>query len=207
MQLFLLSSIFYQIFDNLPVHQRLTTKEIHFQIAAASGVCDQEIQCFLSNLITHQLSVPMIFAFFCKAVATGKVAVMCNVQAQSFDYSRTFLEVHNIIFVFIFCKQFSVFYQGSYFFTGFFHLSFTVCTGQFCYNLLRCMIFVQSDHIIGNIIYYMDRTTVYIKNNVITIIFILVNQMQFLSFYFYIKNQRKKLLFSFSSKRANDRMP
>ena len=69
------------------------------------------------------------------------------------------------------------------------------------------MIFVQSDHIIGNIIYYMDRTTVYIKNNVITIIFILVNQMQFLSFYFYIKNQRKKLLFSFSSKRANDRMP
>jgi hypothetical protein len=31
--------------------------------------------------------------------------------------------------------------------------------------------------------------------------------MQFLSFYFYIKNQRKKLLFSFSSKRANDRMP
>ena len=67
--------------------------------------------------------------------------------------------------------------------------------------------FQTSYNIINNIIYHMDRATIYIKYDVITIIFILVNQMQFLSFYFYIKNQRKKLLFSFSSKRANDRMP
>ena len=177
MQLLLLSAVFYQIFDNLPVHQRLATEEIYFQIATASGVFDQEIQCFLSDLITHQFSVTMIFAFFCKAVATGKVAVVCNVQAKCLYNCRTFLKVHNVIFVFVFCKQLSVFCQGSDFLTGFFHFCLAVFSGQFCYNLLRCVIFVQSDHIIGDIIYHMDRTTVYIKNNVITIIFILVNQM------------------------------
>ena len=126
MQLLLLSAIFYQIFDNLPVHQRLSTEEIYFQITSASGVFDQKIQCFLSNLITHQFSVTMIFAFFCKAIATGKVAVMCNMKAKCLYNCRTFLKVHNVIFIFVFCKQLSVFYQGSHLRAGFFHFCFTV---------------------------------------------------------------------------------
>ena len=112
MQLFLLSSIFYQIFDNLPVHQRFATKEIHFQIAAASGVCDQEIQCFLSNLITHQLSVPMIFAFFCKAVATGKVTIVGDVQTERFYHCLTVLgKCINSILIYISGEKHAIGFQ------------------------------------------------------------------------------------------------
>ena len=55
MYLLLLSSVSYQIFYHLPVHQRLPAEEIYFQIATASGVFDQEIQCFLSDLISARL--------------------------------------------------------------------------------------------------------------------------------------------------------
>ena len=44
------NSVCYQIFDNLPVHKWLSSKEIYFQISSASGMCDQEIECLLSDL-------------------------------------------------------------------------------------------------------------------------------------------------------------
>ena len=52
MKLLLFSSVCNQIFDHLPVHQRLSAEEIHFQIASVSGIGDQEIQRFLSYLIS-----------------------------------------------------------------------------------------------------------------------------------------------------------
>ena len=84
MKLFLLSAIFYQIFYNLPVHQRLAAKEIYFQVFPGTGVRDQEIKSFFADVIRHKSSSAMIFAFFRKAIAAGQIAVMSNVQAQCF---------------------------------------------------------------------------------------------------------------------------
>ena len=46
----------------------------------------------------------MVFAFFCKAVATGEVTVVRDVETQRFYDGRTFLEVHDIIFILVRCK-------------------------------------------------------------------------------------------------------
>ena len=84
MKLFLLSAVFYQVFYNLPVHQRLAAKEIHFQVSSGTGIGDQEIKSFLSDFIGHQGSSAMIFSLFGKTIAAGQIAVMRNVQAQCF---------------------------------------------------------------------------------------------------------------------------
>ena len=47
----------------------------------------------------------MIFALFCKAVLTGEVTVMGNVQAQCLDYSLALFEIADIFFIDVFCKQ------------------------------------------------------------------------------------------------------
>ena len=71
----------HQVFHHLPVHQRLTAKEIHFQIAAASGIGNQKIQCLLTYFKGHQSSSSMIFALFCKTIFACKVTIMGNVKA------------------------------------------------------------------------------------------------------------------------------
>ena len=46
---------------------------------------------------------------------------------------------------------------------------------QLSYDLVLCMGFPQSNHVICRIVYYMDRTAVYIQNNIIAVIFVLMN--------------------------------
>ena len=82
MDLLLLSSVCNQVFYYLPVHQRLPAKEIHFQISSASGICDQEIQCFC-RLRSSSGATAMILTFFCKAVTTGEVTVVRAMCRQS----------------------------------------------------------------------------------------------------------------------------
>ena len=93
-------------FNHLPVHQRLAAEEIDFQVPAVSGIGDQEIQRFLANLKAHQRSASMILALFCKAVLTGKVAVMRDMQAECLDNRLALLEIHNEVFVNVSGKEF-----------------------------------------------------------------------------------------------------
>ena len=69
MDLLLLSSVCHQVFYNLPVHQRLPAKEIHFQISVCfrnwrSG--NPVLSFRLHKLISARRA--MVLAFFCKAV-------------------------------------------------------------------------------------------------------------------------------------------
>ena len=88
MKLFLLSSIFHQIFYHLPVHQRLAAKKIHLQVSSGAGIGNQKIQGLFSNLKGHQGSSSMIFSLLRKTVAAGKITVMGNMQTKCF-YNRT----------------------------------------------------------------------------------------------------------------------
>ena len=112
MKLLLLSSVCNQVFDNLPVHQRFATEEIHFQIVSASGIGDQEIQCLLTYLVAHKSTTSMILALFCKAVTTGQITIMGNVQTQCLNYRLLCLHnIVDIIFINILCIEFSGFDQ------------------------------------------------------------------------------------------------
>lgn len=111
MYLFLLTSVCHQVFDNLPVHQRLSSKEVYFQISSVSRVCDQEIQRFLSNFIGHQRSSSMIFSFFCKTIFAGKITVMCDVHTERLYHCLSLLHFPDILFINIFCKQLTCFCQ------------------------------------------------------------------------------------------------
>ena len=112
MYLFLLSSVSYQVFDNLPVHQRLSSEEIHFQVLSGSGIGDQEIKSFLSYFKGHQCSSSVILSFFGKTVSTGQITIMGNVQAQCLYYCLSILcKFINNVFVYISGKQHTLFFQ------------------------------------------------------------------------------------------------
>ena len=104
MYLLLLSSVSYQIFYHLPVHQRLPAEEIYFQITAVARILDQEVQRFLTDFIAHKCSSSMIFPFFCKTVFASKVTVVCNMQAQCLYNCLSLLYFFDHAFICIFYK-------------------------------------------------------------------------------------------------------
>ena len=85
MDLLLLSAVSHQVFHHLPVHQRLTAEKVHLQISSVAGIGNQEIQRLLAYLKTHQRSAAMVLAFLRKAVFTGQITVMGNVQTERLD--------------------------------------------------------------------------------------------------------------------------
>ena len=180
MKLLLLSSVCNQVFDNLPVHQRLATEEIHFQIVSASGIGNQEIQCLLTYLVAHKSTTSMILAFFCKAVTTGQITIMGNVQTQCLNYRLLCLHnIVDIIFINILCIEFSGFDQLVQIFCCLPDLSFRVLIFQKSNCLIQSFFLVIRNHIVDQIIYHMDRSTVYIQQNIITIVLILMNHVCF----------------------------
>ena len=136
-QLLLLSSVCHQILDNLPVHQRLSSEEIDFQILSGTRIRNQKIKCFLSYFKRHQRSSSMIFAFLGKAVSTGQITVVGNVQAQRFDYCLSiFSKFFYYIFVYISGKQHTLLFQLLTFRNGSTDISFRILILQSVYDLL-----------------------------------------------------------------------
>ena len=99
------SSVGYELFYNIPVHQRFTAEEIYLEVSSAAGVCDQEIKRFFADFQGHQCTSSVILALFCEAVTTGKVTVVCNVEAECFYDGRTVGKLINCVFVNVFCKR------------------------------------------------------------------------------------------------------
>ena len=97
------SSVGHQIFDDLPVHQRLPAEEVHLQIHPVAGICHQKIQRFLSDLEAHQRTASVIFALFRKTVFAGKVTVMRDMQTQRLDHRLPVLEISDVFLVNILC--------------------------------------------------------------------------------------------------------
>ncbi len=88
-----------QILNHLPVHQRFSTKEVHFQIHPVSGVCHKKIECLLSNFKAHQSPSSVVFTLFCKAIAAGKITIMRYMKTKCLHYRFPFFKVDNIVFV------------------------------------------------------------------------------------------------------------
>ena len=174
--LLLLTSVSNQILYYLPVHKRLSTEEIHFQISSVTGVRNEEIQCFLSYLIAHEGTASMVLALLCKAVATGQVAVMGNVQTQRLhDRLLGSYNIVNIVFINILCIQLSFLDQLVKILSCLPDILLRVLVLQEIHGLLQSLFLIIRDHIINQIIHHMDGSAVHIQQDVITIIFILVN--------------------------------
>ena len=109
---------------------------------------------------------------------------MGNVQAQCLDYGLTLLKIKNVILINIGSKQLSCLLQFQDLVHRFGDLFLgigDICKIQyssldgvrildtFCHQRLY-----QRNHIIHNIIYHMDRTTVHIHNDIIAVALILV---------------------------------
>ena len=105
MQLFLLSSVFYKVFYDLPVHQRFSAEKIHFQIPSGPGICNQKVKRLFADLIAHERAASVVLSLFRKTVPAGKVAVMRNMQAQRFYYSFACLIINDRIFIDVLRKQ------------------------------------------------------------------------------------------------------
>ena len=91
------TAVFHQPLHYVPVHERLSAKEVHLQMLPVAGIGNEEIQGLLSHLIAHEGAAAMVLAFLCKAVTAGQVAVMGNVQAQCLDHGFPLLKVYHKI--------------------------------------------------------------------------------------------------------------
>ena len=68
----------------------------------------------------------MVLALLGKAILTGKVAVMRNVQAQSLHNRRALFEIHHIVFIGVLCEKFLIFDQCLNFVNRFFYFFFSI---------------------------------------------------------------------------------
>ena len=99
--LLLFPAVSHQVFHDLPVHQRFPAEEIHLQVSPLPGIGDQEVQRLLSHFIGHERPPPVVFAFLSKAVFTGKVTVVGDMQAQRLDHCLSLLYFIDIILIHI----------------------------------------------------------------------------------------------------------
>ena len=163
--LFQTSSVGNEFFYHIKVHERLSPKEIHFEVAAASGIFHQKVQCLFSNFITHQRTVSMILALAGKTITAGEGAGMRDVKAQRFYHGLAFFEVNDTVFVRIFGKQRAVFPHFFQILIQFFHFLFfyfRIFFQNFRCDLCSFFRLIHPDHIICHIIHDVDRATVYI---------------------------------------------
>ena len=93
------SSIGYQLFHCLPVHERLASEEIHLQIVPVPRILNQEVQRLPAYLRGHHGAPPVVFPFLCKTILAGKVAVMGNMEAQCLDHCLALLHFVYIILI------------------------------------------------------------------------------------------------------------
>ena len=177
MKLLLLSAVSHQILYYLPVHQRLTAKEVYLQISPASGILNQKIQCLLSHLIAHQRPASMVFTLFRKAILTGQIAVMGNMQAQSFHYGGPLFKVNDFIFIGILRKENALLFQLFNILQDLPDLFLWIPVLKLIHNLLSAFFFIERNCFIRQLIYHMNCAAVYIQHNIVAVISILMDHL------------------------------
>ena len=85
MLFFLNPRIFHQLLHYFPVHQRLASEKVYFEIRPVSGILYQKIQGPLTCLKTHESPLSVILSLAGKTVGTVQVACMSHMKAQSLD--------------------------------------------------------------------------------------------------------------------------
>ena len=189
--LLLAAPIGHQLLDHIKIHQRLAAEKVHFQIHAASGILNEEIQRLLSHFKTHQSTAAHIFAFVGKAVFASQIAVVRDMQAQRLHHCVPLLEINHSIPVYILTHQTQglapLAEQGAILLKGTdicnhllnfrlrdIRLSRILFQHRLC-NLRRSVLFPQLDHIISQVVHHMDTAAVDVQDNIISVALILMN--------------------------------
>jgi hypothetical protein len=121
----------------------------------------------------------MILSLPGKAVLTGQVAVMCDVEAKRLYDSRTVLEIKDRIAVNIPGKQLSFPLQIPDLLQRFLNLRLRIPSAQLPDDVLignGRILLQEGDRFIDQIIHYMNTAAVHIENDVISVASILVYQ-------------------------------
>ena len=115
----------------------------------------------------------MVLAFFCEAVTTGKIAVVCDMEAECFYDGRTVGKLIDCVFVDIFGKEHAVVCKFLNFFSGFGDVLLGVFTAKRLCCLFCIFSFVHAGkHIVYAVIHNMDGAAVDVQHHVEAIAFI-----------------------------------
>ena len=172
------SAVSYQLLHHLPVHEGLPAKEIHLQIDTVPGIFHQKIQRLPAHLKTHQRPSAVVFALPCKAVFTGQITVVGNVQAERFHHGLPLRKRIYIVFVNVLGKKLSRFFQGKKFLRQF--PCFGMGQGKLLLKCLRNYLLIlrplcnqplhHGNRIISGPVHHMHAAAVDIHHNMISII-------------------------------------
>ena len=108
------------------------------EVSSAAGVCDQEIQCLLSDLKAHEGAASMVLSFLCEAVLAAQVTIMGNVQAECLHNCLSRLEICHISLVNILRIQLLCVDQLLNLVQGLFYIFSRVGFGKLSLCILSC---------------------------------------------------------------------
>ena len=101
MLLFYTSRISYKLLYHIPVHQRLSAKEVYLEISAGPRISYQKVKGLFSYLKAHKCAVALIFALACEAVGAIEIAGVSYVQTERLYYLAVIFEADSQILVLI----------------------------------------------------------------------------------------------------------
>ena len=189
------TAVLHETLHHVPIHKGLPAEEIHLQVLPAAGIGDEKIQRLLSHLVAHKGPASVVLPLLRKAVAAGQVAVMGNVEAQSLHHGFALFKIHDKILIDILCQKLLPVDQLLDILQGLTDIRNTVPGSQAAQYLLLLPLGQRSgilqlshqlghslDGIINHRVHHMDGTAVHIQDNIIAIIYILMNHKCTLSF-------------------------
>ena len=185
--LFHAAGVLHQPFDHVPVHQRFAAEEVHFQIGAAAGMLHQEIQRPLAHLVAHQRPLAVVFALTGKAIGAVQVAGMGNVQAQGLDHvAAALLKGARQRGEGIRAEELSLPDQFVYVGDALPHIGLGhVLPARVLFadqpdDLLRSVLVVKGDDIVGHFVHRVDGAGAGVQHDVVAVKLILMNHAWFL---------------------------
>ena len=90
-RLFNRACISHKSLNYVKVHKRLAAKEVNLKVSSALGICNEEVERLLTNLIAHNSSVAVIFTLGREAVGAVEVTNVRNVETKRLYNSCTSL--------------------------------------------------------------------------------------------------------------------
>ena len=177
--LLLLSAVFGEALDHIPVHQRLAAEEIYIKILMVARILDEEIYRALTDLIAHDRTLAVVFTLARKAIGAVEVTGVGHMQAQRLDGEVPLPEVSGKSFELVGRIQFAGFLKGIDVRQAFlrFFAGNAVFGDRLGDNIFRRLGLIPPDHVISNGIDHVDRTRMTIEHNVKSVKLIAVNHI------------------------------
>ena len=171
----------HQVLHHLPVHQRLAAEEIHLQVGPIPRVGDEEVQGLLPHLEAHQSPVAVVFPLACEAVGAVEVAAVGHVEAQGLHHvAGTLLEGPGDVREGVRRVELPGPHQGLHVGDALPELrlrhvgAVPVGFQQSLDNLLRRMVRVEGNQVIGHLVHHMDAAGAAVQDEVVAVQLVLM---------------------------------